>query len=73
VRSGGLACGLDVELEIDPRHTDVGMAYLFGAVFERFLSLYANLNSFTRLTVRPTGASDPLGTWPARTGDRPLL
>jgi type VI secretion system protein ImpG len=73
VRSGGLACGLDVELEIDPRQTDTGTAYLFGTILDRFLSLYANLNSFTRLTVRPTGASDPLGTWPARTGDRPLL
>jgi type VI secretion system protein ImpG len=42
-------------------------------VLERFLSLYASLNSFTRLSVRSTGTSEPLKIWPARAGDRPLV
>lgn len=73
VPAGGLACGLDIELTINPRQTDTGTAYLFGAVLERFLSLYAGLNSFTRLSVRSTGTSEPLKIWPARAGDRPLV
>jgi type VI secretion system protein ImpG len=73
VPGGGLARGIDVDLEINPRHTDAGTAYLFGAVLERFLSLYANLNSFTRLALRLTAASEPLKIWPARTGARPLV
>jgi type VI secretion system protein ImpG len=73
IPSGGLACGLDIELTINPRQTDTGTAYLFGAVLERFLSLYAALNSFTRLSVRSTGSSEPLKSWPARAGDRPLV
>jgi type VI secretion system protein ImpG len=58
---------------INPRQTDTGTAYLFGAVLERFLSLYASLNSFTRLSVRATGTSEPLKVWPARAGDRSLV
>jgi type VI secretion system protein ImpG len=73
IPGGGLACGLDIELMINPRQTDTGTAYLFGAVLERFLSLYAGLNSFTRLAVRSTGISEPLKIWPARAGDRPLV
>jgi type VI secretion system protein ImpG len=73
IPSGGLAGGLDIELAINPRQTDIGTAYLFGAVLERFLSLYAGLNSFTRLSVRSTGTSEPLKIWPARAGDRPLV
>jgi type VI secretion system protein ImpG len=73
VASGGLASGLDIDLTLNPRHTDAGTAYLFGAVLERFLALYANLNSFTRLSLRLTGAAEPLKAWPARTGERPLV
>jgi type VI secretion system protein ImpG len=70
VANGGLARGLDIHLEMDPRQIDTPNAFLFGAVFERFLAVYANLNSFTRLTLRLKGSSDPVKVWSARSGDR---
>jgi type VI secretion system protein ImpG len=73
VASGGLASGIDIDVALNPRHTDAGTAYLFGGVLERFLALYANLNSFTRLTLRFAAGPEPLKTWPARTGERPLV
>jgi type VI secretion system protein ImpG len=71
--SGGLATGIDIDLTLNSRHIDAGIAYLFGAVLERFLALYANLNSFTRLNLLLTGSAEPLKVWPPRAGERPLV
>ena len=73
VPEGGLARGLDITVEVDKRFADPGAAFLLGQVLDRFLGLYVNLNSFTRLTMRVRGASQPLKTWPARSGGRPLI
>ena len=72
VAGGGLARGLDVEVEMDGRAVDPGQAFLFGQVLDRFFGLYVNLNGFTRLTVRLKGASEPLHRWPPRSGARAL-
>lgn len=72
VPEGGLARGLDVAVEVDGRFAEPGAAFLLGQVLDRFLGLYVNLNSFTRLTLRLRGASQPLKTWAPRSGARPL-
>ena len=70
--AGGLARGLDVEIEMDTRSLEPGVAFLFGAVLDRFLGLYVNLNSFTRLTLRLKGVSRPVKMWPPRSGEKVL-
>ena len=71
--SGALCRGLDVELELDGRLIDSGAAYLFAAVVERFLGLYASINAFSRLRVRLYGRGELDHRWPARAGDKPVL
>lgn len=71
--SGALCSGLDVDLELDGRLVDSGTAYLFTAVVERFLALYASINAFSRLSVRLHGRGELNHRWPARAGDKPLL
>ena len=51
-----------------------GGAYLFASVLERFLSLYASINSFTALTVRTQQRGTiPLRRWAPRAGCRALV
>jgi type VI secretion system protein ImpG len=52
---------------------DHASAYLFGSVLDRFLALYASINSFTRLTVSMKGQSEPIACWPARAAERPVI
>ena len=47
--------------------------FLMASIIERFLGLYASVNSFSRLTALVRGRSGKLKTWPARAGDRILL
>ena len=70
--NGGLARGLDVDVEIDSRTVEPGVAFLFGQVLDRFLGLYVNLNSFTRLSIRTKGAARPIKTWAPRSGAKIL-
>src|SRR5262249_22427499 len=46
------ARGTRVELELDEDQFVGGSAYLFASVIERFLALYASLNSFTQLVAK---------------------
>ena len=73
VPGDGVARGLDIAVEMDTRHIDPGVAFLFGEVLDRFLGLYVNLNSFTRLTMRMKGVSRPLKTWAPRSGGKVLV
>lgn len=65
--------GVDLQLTIDEERLSSGGAYLLGAVLERFLALYASINSFTRTTVRSTLRDQPISRWPARSGRKTLL
>ena len=67
------ARGRRVELELDEEQFAGGGAYLFASVLERFLGLYASLNSFSALTVRTAQRRRPLGEWAPRSGWRALL
>lgn len=67
----GLCRGVEVTLELDPTKFRLRGAFLFAAVLECFLGVYATSNSFTELLVRtPQGV---MKKWPARTGEIPLI
>lgn len=73
--SGGstLCRGLDIEVTIDEERLSSGGAYLLGAVLERFLSLYASINSFTRTSLRSSLREQDIAKWPARSGRQTFL
>jgi type VI secretion system protein ImpG len=69
----GFCRGLDIEIRVDEERL-VGMGpFLFATVLDRFFSLFATINSFTRLTVHTLAGSEPLFVGKPRTGDRFLL
>ncbi len=67
------ARGRRVEIDLDEEQFTGGGAYLFAAVLERFLGLYASMNSFCALTARTQQRRDPMRVWPPRAGWRSLL
>jgi type VI secretion system protein ImpG len=71
--SGAICRGVDVTLELDPGQLEGSGSFLFASVLDRFLGLYASINSFSRLTVRWHGRGETPRVFPARAGDRPLL
>ena len=71
--SGAVARGMDLELVLDEEKFNGIGSFLFATVLERFLGLYASINSFTRLTLRQNRADLPMKTWPPRVGEVPIL
>lgn len=67
------ARGTRVDLLLDEEQFTGGGAYLFAAVLERFLGLYASLNSFSVLAARTEQRKDAMRVWPPRAGARALL
>jgi type VI secretion system protein ImpG len=67
------AQGRHVEIDFDEEHFAGGGMFLFASVLERFLGLYATMNSFTQLTARSRQRKRPVCEWPPRAGCRPLL
>jgi type VI secretion system protein ImpG len=67
------ARGRRVELEVDEEQFPGGGPFLFTCVIERFLALYATMNSFTQLVVRSRQRKQPLREWAPRAGCRTLL
>lgn len=71
---GSTLCrGLDLMVTIDEERLSSGGAYLLGCVLERFLSLYASINSFTRTTLRSSLREQDVARWPARSGRQTFL
>jgi type VI secretion system protein ImpG len=76
VRSKGQSAfcrGIDVKITFDEQNFSGNGIYLMASVLERFLGLYASVNSFSRLTALVKGRTGIIKTWPARAGDRILL
>ncbi|MFC6486424.1 type VI secretion system baseplate subunit TssF [Nitratireductor sp. GCM10026969] len=76
VRSGNQSAfcrGVDVTVTFDESNFSGNGVFLMASVLERFLGLYASVNSFSRLTATVKGRSEVLKTWPARAGDQVLL
>ena len=65
--------GVDVEITFDDASFSGSSVFLLASILERFLGLYASVNSFSRLTARLKGRTGVLRQWPSRAGDRVLL
>ncbi|QDV25572.1 type VI secretion system baseplate subunit TssF [Aureliella helgolandensis] len=69
----GFCRGIDVEISLDAERLGGTGVYLFANVLERFMGLFATLNSFTRTTVRVRGSELPLIVGQARAGSQTLI
>lgn len=67
------ARGRRVDLEFDEEQFPGGGMFLMASVLERFLALYASMNSFTQVSVRSRQRRRPVVEWPARAGWKTLL
>jgi len=69
------ARGRRVFIDLDEDHFSGGGIYLFASVIERFLALYASMNSFSALVarVRTKRKTYTLREWEPRAGYRPLI
>jgi type VI secretion system protein ImpG len=66
--------GTRVDLELDEEQFVGGGMYLFASVIERFLGLYASLNSFSQLVAKTRRRKgEVLRAWPPRAGQKILL
>ncbi len=69
----GVGRGTEVELHLDEGLFTGNNLFLFACVVERFLGLYAALNSFIRLVLTTNRREGAIRRWPPRAGDRTLL
>ena len=67
------ARGRRVEVEFDEESFTGGGVFLFGTVLERFLGLYASINSFSVLSTRSRQRKRAVHEWAPRAGWKPLL
>lgn len=73
LKNGAVLYGTDITIEFSPEHADKASVFLFGNILERFLGLYTSINSYTRLTVKLHGFSQPVASWPPRAAERALI
>ena len=67
---GSSVRGTEVEIELNEDHfAGEGDAYLFAAILDRFIALYATINAFTQLTVH-FARSGQISTFPPRWGEQ---
>jgi type VI secretion system protein ImpG len=67
------ARGYEIHMDVDEDQCRGSGFYLFVSVVERFLAMYATLNSFTQLTVSTPRRTEEPHTWPPRAGRRILI
>ncbi len=73
-RSGSGFCrGVEVTVEFDEEKYVGTGTFLFACVLERFLGLYAGVNSFTQFVAKTTQSDGLIKKWPLRAGDQALL
>lgn len=69
----GAARGIAIDLELDEAKFAGSGPLLFGIVLERFLALFASVNSFTQTNLRVRQREGYVRQWPPRAGERQLL
>ncbi len=69
----GFCRGMEVTIEFDETKYVGSSVFLFASVLEKFLGLYASLNSFTQLVARTQQREGPLKQWPPRAGEQILV
>jgi type VI secretion system protein ImpG len=67
------ARGTQVHMEFDEEDFSGSGVYLFATVIDRFLGLYASLNSFSQLVVKTRQRREVLKLWPPRAGQAILM
>ena len=65
--------GLEVSVELDEQQFIGSGVFLFAQVLERFLGLYASVNSFSQLVVSTRQREGVLKCWPPRSGEQIVL
>ncbi|RMF83907.1 MAG: type VI secretion system baseplate subunit TssF [Nitrospinota bacterium] len=65
--------GLEITIEFDEEKFVGSGVFLFASVLEKFLGLYASLNSFTQLIATTRQREEPVKRWPPRAGEQILL
>jgi type VI secretion system protein ImpG len=69
----GFCRGTEVTVQFDEEKYVGSGVFLFASVLEKFLGLYASLNSFTQLVATTQQRKEPLKQWPPRAGEQILL
>ncbi|SMH63013.1 type VI secretion system baseplate subunit TssF [Azospirillum agricola] len=69
----GFCRGTEVTLELDEERFVGSHPFLLASVLNRFLGLYAAVNSFTQLVLTSRQRNGHWKTWPPLAGDRPVL
>ena len=69
---GGICRGVEVTIDLDEEKY-AGCDFLFASVLERFLALYASMNSFVQLVATKNGGESLIKHWPPRAGETALL
>ena len=69
----GFCRGMEVTVEFDEEKYVGSGVFLFAAVLEKFLGLYASLNSITQMIATSQQRERPLKRWPPRAGEQILL
>ena len=73
-RVGNSAClGVEVTVEFDESQFVGSGVLLLAAVLERFLGMYASINSFSQHVATSRQREGVLKRWPPRAGERTLL
>ncbi|MGE0761001.1 MAG: type VI secretion system baseplate subunit TssF [Pirellulaceae bacterium] len=71
--AAGFCRGLEISIGFQEERFSGSGVYLFAAVLERFLGLYASLNSFTRVIATTNKREEPLAKWPPRAGEQVVI
>lgn len=69
----GFVRGLETTVTLDEEQFVGSGMYLFTCVLERFLALYASMNSFNQLTLRTEQREEDVKSFPPRAGEQVLL
>jgi len=69
----GFCRGMEVTIQFDEEKYVGSGVFLFASVLEKFLGLYASLNSFTQLVATTQQREESLKQWPPRAGEQILL
>jgi type VI secretion system protein ImpG len=69
----GFCRGMEVTIELDEEKFVGSGVFLFASVLERFLGLYASLNSFIQMIAITRQREERLKRWPPRAGEQILL
>jgi type VI secretion system protein ImpG len=69
----GFCRGIEVTIEFDEQKYVGSSVFLLASVLERFLGLYASINSFVQFVAKTRQREEPLKRWLPRAGEQILL